>query len=72
MLVQDPVLTLSLLGWQDLLQMAGKIPQTLKTLSMQYNGQLEENGLVAMFTRQTALTDINLTGPCRPEHIPRA
>jgi hypothetical protein len=52
--------------------MAGKIPQTLKTLSMQYNGQLEENGLVAMFTRQTALTDINLTGPCRPEHIPRA
>ena len=29
---------------------------------MQYNGQLEENGLVAMFSRQTALTDINLTG----------
>jgi len=51
---------------EDLLQMANKIPQTLKTLSMQYNGQLEENGLVAMFARQTALTDINLTG-C--EHV---
>ena len=30
------------LGWQDLLQMAGKIPQTLRTLSMQYNGPSDE------------------------------
>jgi hypothetical protein len=30
------------LGWQDLLQIAGKVLQTPRTLSMQYNGPSDE------------------------------
>jgi hypothetical protein len=51
---------------EDLEQIASKVPHTLRTLSMQYNGQLEESGVVALIQHQTALQSLNLVG-C--EHV---